>query len=95
MAYNNLIGELMSGMITASEASHGICDLVSMEIENMHNIEPMFATYAGPILKHFQGSCKCAVKNVIHFCKSLLNVRVTFSSFCFAEPPVLLKQSSA
>jgi len=67
MAYNNLIGELMSGMITASEASHGICDLVAMEIENIHNYEPMFATYAGPILKHFQGSCECAVKNVIHF----------------------------
>jgi len=67
MAYNNLIGELMSGMITASEASHGMCDLVAMEIENMHKYDPMFATYAGPILKHFQGSCKCAVKNVIHF----------------------------
>ena len=69
MAYNNLINELMAGMISPSEASSGICGLIAGEIEYMHKNEADFMMYASPILKHFEGSCKCAVKNIINSCK--------------------------
>ena len=81
MAYNNLINELMAGMISPSEASSGICGLIAGEVEYMHKNESDFMMYASPILKHFEGSCKCAVKNIINLCKfidegKMKNVRI-------------------